>query len=519
MRKGLILFICILVSLSANTPASALAYSVNPFYAIKSYEEYMDIKDALGTANYMYYGWARIARDSNNRMVFTSEKKNLSVYDSYNEYSLPTPADEGFPNEIHKDLYPISNNLLMVFFSTQKYNDGKNSALEFLNMKDEEWEDYIINPMIEMIHKYNFDGVVLDFEGFLDKFSDSNYSESVNDRLKEKYNNFLTFLKSRLQDKKLSVCVNVPENYDGYDYKHIYSIADSIILLTYPHVHYTEYEESDGISELTGKIKAVDIPECQPFDKIDYSLNRLTELLINEFGENYNPQKILLGATIETNGWIEKEFQNSTGSYIYYEHIRPAYKEIEDAKGDVEYIITSDLYKYQSVTYKKTIPGDPGTGVKKTEYYYETPETIYDKFYTLVLKYNLSGITVWRIGIGNEKIWDSLYNIFNTPNVPYNELESKEGVPSDKIWTINFNMALDKSTITDSLNSIYVADSSGTSQNITLEYDDIHNSVKVIAEDLYRKGDVYYLIIGRDVKSNSGGSLEKPSRMKFKIAQ
>lgn len=519
MKKVIFLLTIVSLFFFNIIPAYASQYMANPFYAIRSLPRYEKIHENLGDSNHVYYGWSRIARNSSDSMIFTSKKGQISTYDKNPEYFLPDPVNNRLTNEIHKTSYPNSKNLLMVFFSKIQYEDARDSASDFLNMSSTEWDKNIIEPMVNMLNQHDFDGVVLDFEGFSDS------------KLKVKYNNFLGQLKTKLHGKQLVVCVNVPENYQGYDYEYIYSISDLMILLAYPYHHYKTYGQSEGVPELEGRIKEVDLPEAQPFGKIKNALDSITGILAQNNGENYNPGKILLGTTIEVSGWIQRELTYNSKKYTYYENIRSldtssrfhvsTLADLQQIMGREEYIVESNIYKYQSRTFRKTVDEGLEQGMKKIEYYYETPESIYEKYYNLVHNYKLGGITIWRIGLGNDEIWKSINNIFSVPEGGYEELPEKTDVPSNKIWTIKFNMPVDNLTLKSSKTNIAVVDSCGNLQPVIFEYNESSNSVKVSPQDCYKPGQTYFLIIGKNIRtSNSEDNyLGKPVRMKFKIKQ
>lgn len=517
MKKVVCILTTIMLLILNTLPAYGAEYMVNPFYAIESYKEYERIQESLGVSDHIYYGWSRIARDSKGSMVFTSSRSAISKDDFAPEYNLPMSIEGKLTNEIHKATHPGSKNLLMVFFSKVPYENGENSATKFLNMSSTDWEQNIIAPMVSMLNSYSFDGVVLDFEGF----TDSN--------LKLKYNSFLEQLKSRLPGKELVVCVNVPGNYGGYDYEYIYNIADYTILLSYPYQHYSKYAETDGIPELVGRIREVDVPEAQPYEKVRLELDKLVNSLSQKYGRSFNPKKILLGTTLEISGWVQRELIYNGKTYTYYESTRSlpsssrfhvkSLDGLQQINGTIEYVDASRIYKYGSKTYKKTVDKDLEPGMKKIEYYYETSESIYDKCYSLVNEYNLGGISIWRIGLGDYNTWSSIRNVFTLPDGGYEELPSKTDVPSDKVWTVKFNMAVDSTSVLSSRDSITVVDSIGNPQAVRFEYDDAANSVKVYPIGSYEPGQVYYLIIGKAIKSRSNNSmyLGKPVRMKFKI--
>ena len=527
MKKLLTFILALLILCFNSVTVFASSYTVNPFYAIRSLPEYEKVKDILEDANSIYYEWARITMNTDGKMILTGERNPISKYDLYKEYSIPESIDGKLTNEIHKNKYPNCKNLLTVFFNKAQYEDGKISVVDFLNMDKNEWDINIINPIIEMIDKYKFDGIALDFEGFMDSYSNTSYDASLNSSLKEKYNTFLGQLKNKLQGRELSICVNMPGSYNGYDYSYIYSIADHIILLAYSYEHYNTYNESDGIPALNGKIKEIDIPEAQPYDKIKNDLSLTMKILSAGQGVALNSKKILLGMTFEVNGWIEKEYLSGPKAYIYYESTTSlertnklnitTLEEIDSINAAEEYVAQSPTYKYLSKTCKKVLQEGLDNGMRKVTYYYESSANIYEKYYSLVQEYNLAGVTTWRLGLGSYAVWNSMNNLFNIYGDSYDELLDTVDVPRDKVWSVKFNSPIDDKTLISSKESIGVIDLQGNLINTTPIYDSGSNTVKITPVSNYKPGQVYYLIVGMNIKSNNGKSMKKPVIMRFII--
>lgn len=424
MKKLISIFFAVILTIMCPVSAFAADYTVNPFYAIKSIDEYMSVKDTIKDKPTVYFGWSRITKDSNGDMVFTVDRNKISSYDLYNEYSIPEPLDGKLTQQMRKEQYPGGKNLLMVFLSKAQYEDGSINMVDLLNMGVPAWNEKIISPMMETVDAYGFDGVVLDIEGIMDSYTSTHYNTSQNSGMKEKYNGFLNEVKKAMSRKALVVCTNTPL-FNGYDYSHIYNTADQIILLSYSYEHFSKYQESDGVPELVGQIKSVDIPEAQPYSKIKYDVDTIINQLKQFNSSSFNPKKILLGITLQVNGWMEKELTIQSKVYKYYEKANSLEKGnalnisslegIENMNSTGIYIKESPDYYYVSDTYKKILEPDPQTGIKKVEYYYDTPETISEKYYTIVHNYDLAGISVWRLGIGNTKTWNSIYSLFTNP--------------------------------------------------------------------------------------------------------
>jgi hypothetical protein len=159
--------------------------------------------------------------------------------------------------------------------------------------------------------------------------------------------------------------------------------------------------------------------------------------------------------------------------------------------------------------------------MKAVEYYYDTPYTIYQKYYKLVSDYGLGGVSVWRMGLGDYNtdgsIWGSMNELFSIYAGDVDELEFMDNVPLNKSWTIKFSgQLLDEATITSAKENIAIVDEYGRLLPASYRYDSGSNSVIVSPSNSYKGGSLYYLIIGKNIRSTSGSSLSKPVIMRFR---
>lgn len=525
-----LLFTMISAVLISLYPVNAMAYdfSVNPFYAIRSSSEYESIKDTIGDSDTIYFGWSRIARNSGGQMVFTSDRSPISKFDIYTEYAIPEPIEDRLPNEIRKAEHPNGRNMLMVFLNKIEYDDGKESIIEFLNMGRENWDNLIIQPLINTMKQYGFDGAVLDIEGIMDSFGAAGYDSLKDSGLKEKYDTFIKEIKDKLGSKELSVCVNMPE-FSGYDYSGIYDNADEVILLAYPYTHYITYDENDGVPELVGRIKEIDVPEAQPYEMVKNDTDKILSELKQTHGAKFNPKKIMLGITLEINGWAEKEYTYQSKTYKYYEKTSSTSQtdnmsistinDIEKLNVPYDYVSQSPVYKYLSKTCKKVVQLGGDSNIKRIEYYYDIPGTIFEKYYTMLTEYNLSGITVWRLGLGSISTWNLIDSAFSPYGEGYEELPLRVDVPVDKVWDIKFNMPVDEKTVYSLKDGIAVLDGEGNNIPVNFSFDSGAGSIKVAPKGRYKNGNVYCLIIGPGIRSKTGIKISKPVFMKFKTME
>ncbi|WLR53000.1 Ig-like domain-containing protein [Bacillus tianshenii] len=87
-------------------------------------------------------------------------------------------------------------------------------------------------------------------------------------------------------------------------------------------------------------------------------------------------------------------------------------------------------------------------------------------------------------------------------------------VPTNKIWTIEFNTKMKESTI--NRNNIYVTNEHGdTLSTIDVSLSDDQSFVRVSNSSPYNKGETYRLVITQNVKSDAGINLKEPIEMVF----
>lgn len=474
MKK--IIFLIIMSLVFTYTLPVYSTIMVNPFFAISSDLEYRKVSENLKDSHHMYFQWGRLARNNEGIIQFTDKMYfGISPYDNRSEYGFPTkvadgeyfeyivqPGDSLFsisrkfevphflieeyneladsnlisagsslkipeikPDLSSKDDYkkrcPNGKAFLSIYFDAEQYNDNKNAAVEFLNMNNHSWDKYIIQPIVDTVNNYQFDGVVLDFEAFRDSFDTAYYSVSQRTGLKEKYSGFIRKLKDALGDKLLVVIVhptNVGGYFDGYDVAQIEKISDYIILMAYDYQYLPKYTGKDNVpAELYGKVKTIEPsydnqPYVQPFWKVEEAVEMLLKAV-------ENPQNVILGISIVGMEWVKYKKSVGGKEYFYYELNRPELNSIEMVDSQEEYLDWPAVYR--KIVSSKGISGEKRKELIKSngdepveiEYHFETPESLYLKYYNIVKKYNLSGITVWRLGKGSSRVWKGLLEMFS----------------------------------------------------------------------------------------------------------
>lgn len=95
----------------------------------------------------------------------------------------------------------------------------------------------------------------------------------------------------------------------------------------------------------------------------------------------------------------------------------------------------------------------------------------------------------------------------------YVDMGTKHGVDVQKVWTINFNDEVDRTTAASSDN-IVVLDSNNNKVSISATYKD-SKTIQISPSDKYEYGKTYTLIARDKIKSKQGNRYLKETRMKF----
>lgn len=513
-------------------------YMINPFYAISSSQEYKDVKGIMGEdSNHMYFQWARLAPNEKGMIEFTNKyKSGISEFDNRQlEYGVPLNSVKGYLNKVDFTTeFPKNKTFLSVFFENYLYDNGtKSSEIEFLNMTEKQWDELIIKPMRYMLYgmydgtynqQFEFDGLVLDFEGFRNEFDNENYTEEEKRNLREKYSKFLQHLKDSLGKKELIVCVhpnNVEGYYDGYDYEFISNIADNIILMAYNYYDADVYQITDEYSKEIIEASNDTIYESiygyetQPYAKVRMAVDDM----INKY--NVESKKLILGLDIGGMKWIKLTKRIEDEEYVYSILRRPYLSGIEEA------VNVEGTYIPQTKTYKKVLTGDnilnkdrnefetENVSIDKVEYYYETPESFKEKYYSILKEYDIAGLSVWRLGTGSIGAWEGLTEIHYNDEFDLRDIE--EDVPSNREFRVKLDMPLDQYTINSE--NIYMTDNNGSRKDIIVELITEEDEEVILVKPIndYQKGMTYNLYITKGVKYVTGEDLEKGSRVRFVI--
>lgn len=234
----------------------------------------------------------------------------------------------------------------------------KDTTSEIVN--DYKLREKFINNVIDIVVKYNFDGVNLDFENIYMKDKDA-------------YTRLIIELAPRLKElgKVLSVDVTAPDGSEDwslcFDRNKIAKVADYIVFMGYDQ-HGTSSKEPGTVAGYnwveTNLVKFIEREEIDP-NKIILGMPFYTRIWAVD-GDEFTSKVVFMNETytsLPTNTkttWLEAEKQN----YAEY------------TKGNKTYKI-----------------------------WIEDTDSITEKL-NLVNQYNIAGAAYWRKGMESEKVWD-----------------------------------------------------------------------------------------------------------------
>jgi hypothetical protein len=133
------------------------------------------------------------------------------------------------------------------------------------------------------------------------------------------------------------------------------------------------------------------------------------------------PEKMLLGINIVPVKWIRYAKNINNKLYYFYTYNRVSLEEVEKLS------LNEEIIK-GCIVAKKRIPASNlseeekaklkinGAEIDEVEYHYESPESIKLKYEKLIKNKKLQGLTVWRLGTGSMRIWETLFSLYEPSN-------------------------------------------------------------------------------------------------------
>ncbi|MFW5995968.1 MAG: glycosyl hydrolase family 18 protein [Halanaerobiaceae bacterium] len=252
---------------------------------------------------------------------------------------------ETLANNKNTDILPLINN-----------NQSNNMILV-----DPKVRSRAITNIVNLVKKYNYGGVNIDFE-FIPPWTRSGYSS------------FIKELKEKMPEEKLVTVsvfpkIDIPLNLHGaFDYETIGRYVDRFVIMTYDH-HWA--------SGPAGPVAPLDWVE----QNIKYTL------------EYVPAEKVLLGIANYGYDWARSGKARDLSE-------KAALQVAEENKTEIQWHNT-----YQTPHYNYT--SDSG---ESREVWFENSRSAARKM-DLVNEYNLKGIAIWRLGNSSNQFWDNIADI------------------------------------------------------------------------------------------------------------
>lgn len=93
-------------------------------------------------------------------------------------------------------------------------------------------------------------------------------------------------------------------------------------------------------------------------------------------------------------------------------------------------------------------------------------------------------------------------------------LPVKQGIATDKVWTVKFNMPIDTSGVNSAV--IYVMDNQYYMQDTKLTFSEDKTTVYIAPKANYKTDTEYVIVVESSIKSTSGASMKHNFYYKFR---
>jgi len=382
-----IISLSIVFILTMGTLLASAEGFTNSFYAIESYAErhYTQYSDQVSI------GWGEIEK-RDGVIQYTNQGSTYRLPSSDGEALLSTLKNQG--NTLMKSVF---------------LDDGKilKEILDSPAIQSRLIEEIIGDKTLHPNSDVEFDGIVIDFESLKDRMDG-------NSGYRAAFTKFMKELRDKMPaEKSLSIAVHPIRQtgigyFDGYDYKALGETADELIIMAH------DYHQ--GTKDHSQPIKA-----SAPYNLVEESVKKAIE-------QGVDPEKLLLGISLNPVQWREQ----GSGYQVYSPRYETMLGAIEGKNAGQEILeVTPANQRFDEnlkVGYTYLERKNTATGaVTKDHFYYENPKSIQLKK-DLVDKYNLKGVSMWRLGIGSTETLDSIhkdqmFDISNSGRIDQKDLD------------------------------------------------------------------------------------------------
>ena len=302
-------------------------------------------------------GWSEMHGSS-----LPSLQENQEIIDTVSPFWFTVNMDGSIEDNHNREAmnFARENNIpVIALFNNEKDVVSGNDAM----LQDPEVKEKSLEAILEMVEKYDYDGINIDFEIMPPESRDL-----MTDYIRELAE------APEMEGKKLDVSVfprqGVDEEMHGvYDFSALGEVADRIVLMTY-NEHYPASNPG-------------------PIASLDWVEQNIQDAL-----QDVPREKLILGIAVYGYDWPgAKAGSPETVEYIpMTEAVERA--ERKDAEIDWDDEARSPFYRYKD------------NGLQR-EVWFENARAIEPKL-DLALEYDLPGIAIWRIGFEDEEVWNAI---------------------------------------------------------------------------------------------------------------
>lgn len=300
----------------------------------------------------------------------------------FQNYGLNTANIDEEAVKIVKDM-KSKNVKVLALIHNMLYDRGELSGSQLAHqiLSNQNYRKNFINQCEQIMQKYGFDGVNIDIE-------------NVDTSDRDNYSNLIKELKETLGAKGYLITVSIPaKTFDDsrntysypFDYKTIGKYADRVSIMTYD-------EHGAWAGSGAGPIASLPWQE----NVIKYAVTQMPD------------DKILLGIPAYGFDWTEGKSWPKYSSYKM---------SMDTANKEGITVQWHDLFKVPYFKYTDQ------TGNR--EVWFENARSFKEKL-SLVYKYNLKGIAIWRLGMEDPEIWKVVRDEMNVSKLQSGSVEFED---------------------------------------------------------------------------------------------